>query len=70
LQRPGEERQLYKPGWAWQKKIVFPFVVAARKKSHFFLTEKLSISKREEMKTIPTIRVEALRARRAALKPG
>ena len=25
------ERQLYKSRWGWQKKIVFPFVVAARK---------------------------------------
>jgi hypothetical protein len=46
-QRPGEERQLYESQLGWQKKIVFPFVVAARKTS-FFHTEKFRGCKREE----------------------
>jgi predicted amidohydrolase YtcJ len=46
MQRPGVERQLYKSRWSWQKKFVFPFVVAAGKP--FFHTEKLRVCKKEE----------------------
>jgi predicted amidohydrolase YtcJ len=46
MQRPGVERQLYKSRSSWQKKFVFPFVLAARKP--FFHTEKLRVCKKEE----------------------
>jgi hypothetical protein len=49
------ERQLYKSRSGWQKKIVFPFVVAARKT--FLSYGKDWPMQKRRMKTIHTIRV-------------
>jgi len=40
VQRPEVERQLYESRKAWQKKIVFPFVVAAKENANQFFIRK------------------------------